>query len=269
MALTDEERFRFDLNGYLVRPAILTAEEIAEIRDQIYRIRYDNTSLPPAHRQVPSGPSSLLIDHPKVIDVLHEIIAEDIRIENSYCAWREKGEQHGEFHGGGPRQNDPIFGYRCHDGRIFAGMVRVIFELTEIDEARGGGTWFIPGSHKANFPMHPDHLSLEPDKRSGFARSYSCPAGSAVFFTENSCHAGPIWERDDPRVIVLNAYSHIATHWHRLTIAPEVIAGLPREKQAYFREPWVADFSVEPTRKNTPERYINSDIPPIDTDLKN
>ena len=98
-------------------------------------------------------------------------------------------------------------------------MVRVIFELTEIDEARGGGTWFIPGSHKANFPMHPDHLSLEPDKRRGFARSYSCPAGSAVFFTENSCHAGPIWERDDPRVMVLNAYSHIATHWNRREIA--------------------------------------------------
>ena len=74
MGMTEEERFRFDLTGFLIRPAILTPEEIAAIRDQIYHIRHDVESLPSEHRAVPSGPSSVLIDHPKVIDVLHEII---------------------------------------------------------------------------------------------------------------------------------------------------------------------------------------------------
>ena len=44
------------------------------------------------------------------------------------------------------------------------------------------------------------------------------------------------------RVAILHAYAHLATHWHRLKIPPEVMAGLPREKQVYFREPWIADF---------------------------
>ncbi|MBI1923640.1 phytanoyl-CoA dioxygenase family protein [Candidatus Poribacteria bacterium] len=264
MAMTEEERFRFDLAGYLVRPAILTPDEVAAIVDQIDRIKHEPQSLPPEHRAVPGGPSSLLIDHPKVIDVLHEIIGPDIRLENSYCVWRRKGEAHGPLHGGGPQQGDPIFGYRVLNGRIHAGMVRVVFELTDVNKD-DGATHFIVGSHKANFRMHPEHLSLEPGKRSEFLMNYECPAGSAIFFTENLCHAGPVWQRETPRVAVLNAYAHLATPWHRLTTPPEVIASLPREKQAYFREPWIADFRTRPATHNTIERCVNNDELPVNT----
>lgn len=53
---------------------------------------------------------------------------------------------------------DPIFGYRC-DGRAFsAGMVRVVWELTDIVEAEGGGTHFIPVTpalcHLASLLLH-------------------------------------------------------------------------------------------------------------------
>ena len=40
MGMTDEEKFRFDLTGFLVRPAILTQSEIKSIVDQIDR-RFD------------------------------------------------------------------------------------------------------------------------------------------------------------------------------------------------------------------------------------
>ncbi|MBI4552835.1 MAG: phytanoyl-CoA dioxygenase family protein [Candidatus Latescibacteria bacterium] len=264
MAMTDEERFRFDLAGYLVRPAILTPDDVAAIVDQIDRIKHDPESLPPEHRAVPGGPSSILIDHPSVIDVLHEIIGPDVRLENTFAVWRKKGETHGPLHGGGPGQGDPIFGYRVHNGRIHAGMVRVIFELTDVHK-EDGATCFIVGSHKANFPMHPDHLSLEDGKRSEFLMSYECPAGSAIFFTENLCHAGPVWKRETPRVAVLNAYAHLATHWHRLTIPPAVLAGLPREKQAYFRETWYADFRTNPATINTIDRFVKGEEPPVNT----
>ena len=267
MAMTDEERFRFDLTGFLVRPAILTADEVKEIREQIYLIKHEPESLPPEHRDVPGGPSSVLIDHPAVIDVISEIISPDFRLENCTCVWRNKGEEHGELHGGGPNQIDPIFGYRVQRERIYAGMVRVIFEFTDI-RMEDQSTHFVVGSHKANFPMHPDHKSLEPGKRSDFLMTYACPPGSAVFFTENLCHAGPKWNRDEPRVTVLNAYSHLATHWHRLKTPPEVIAGLPREKQVYFRETWIADFRTQPATINTAERFLGNDEPPVNSDTK-
>jgi hypothetical protein len=58
---------------------------------------------------------------------------------------RERGQRHGELHGGGPRQIDPIFGYRTQNGKIHAGMVRVIFELSEIHQG-DGGTHFLAGA---------------------------------------------------------------------------------------------------------------------------
>ena len=265
MAMTESERFHFDLAGFVVRPAILAADEIDAIVDQIDRIKRDPDSLPPAHRAVPGGPSSVLIDHPRVVDVLHDIIGPEIRLESSGSVWRSKGEAHGDLHGGGPQQGDPIFGYRVNNGRIHAGMVRVVFELTDV--AKGdGGTHFIAGSHKSNFPMHPDHMSLEPGKRSPFLTTYECPAGSAIFFTENVCHAGPEWRRDTPRVAVLNAYAHLATHWHRLTLPAEVLESLPREKQAYFRPPWIADFRTKPATHNTIERFVGNDEEMVSVD---
>ena len=80
MAMTEEERFRFDLTGFLVRPAILTPDEVAAIVDQADRIRHNPESLLPEHRAIPGGAASLLIDHPKVIEVLHEIIGPDVRL---------------------------------------------------------------------------------------------------------------------------------------------------------------------------------------------
>ena len=265
MAMTESERFHFDLAGFVVRPAILAADEIEAIVDQIDRIKHDPDSLPPAHRAVPGGPSSVLIDHPRVIDVLHDIIGPEIRLESSGSVWRSKGEAHGDLHGGGPQQGDPIFGYRVNNGRIHAGMVRVVFELTDVAKD-DGGTHFIAGSHKSNFPMHPDHMSLEPGKRSPFLTTYDCPAGSAIFFTENVCHAGPEWRRDTPRVAVLNAYAHLATHWHRLTLPAEVLESLPREKQAYFRPPWIADFRTRPATHNTIERFVQNDEEMVSVD---
>ena len=262
--MTDEEKFRFDLSGFLVRPAILSKDEVDAIVDQLDRIKHNPASLPPEHRAIPGGAASVLIDHPKVIEVLHQLIGPDVRMESTFFVWREKGQEHGGLHGGGPCQADPIFGYRVNNGRIHAGMVRVVFELTDVSK-NDGGTHFIAGSHKANFAMHPDHMSLEDGKRSPFLMTYECPAGSAIFFTENLCHAGPVWQRETPRIAVLNAYAYLATHWHRLRIPPEVLNGLPREKQAYFREPWIADFRTSPATHNTIDRFIEKDEPPINT----
>ena len=115
--------------------------------------------------------------------------------------------------------------------------------------------------------MHEDHLELDDEeKRSPFLVSYDCPPGSAVFFTENVCHAGPVWKREYPRVTILHAYSHLATHWHRLNTPQEVLNSLSPEKRAYFREAWIADFRTKPATHNTMERFIDKGEPVIRTD---
>ena len=53
-----------------MRPSILAPEEVAAIREQVYLIKHDSEALPPHERRVPGGAASLLIDHPKVVEVL-------------------------------------------------------------------------------------------------------------------------------------------------------------------------------------------------------
>ena len=149
-----------------MRPAILSPEQVAEIREQVLRIHRDPMSLPPEQRHVPGGPSSLLVDHPAVLGVLHEIIGTELRLEAPGSTVRQKGGSAGPLHGGGPSQISPIFGYRTQNGQIHAGetapqprachrppcvwpppkdtcgaaagMVRVIFEFSEIRQGDGG-----------------------------------------------------------------------------------------------------------------------------------
>ena len=263
--MTDEERFRFDLTGFLVRPAVFPPDEVAEMVEHIRRMTMERDQLPPAHRYPPGGPLSRLIDHPQIVDVLREVIGPELRINSSYAAWRRKGEAHElGLHRGGVR-SDPIFGYRVVDGRINAGMVRVIVELSDVGRD-DGGTHFLVGSHKADFKLHPDHLKLAWDGRSEFLHGYECPAGSVVFFTENVAHGGPEWRAEHPRVAVFTAYTHVAICHHLGLVPSEVVEGLPREKQAYFRQPWLLDFrdAPGPVVTNTVEHYVQSEDSPLD-----
>eukprot|EP01050_Picozoa_sp_SAG11_P007284 SAG11_NODE_600_length_8259_cov_6.574510_11_plen_366_part_00 len=236
-------RSRFDLSGWFVRPSILTAEDIAAIREQVYLIKHDQEALPPHERRVPGGASSILIDHPKVVEVLDELYGgpDSARLEIAMAFWRERGERERAgadglvqgWHQGGPElATSPVFGYHYKNGKMYPGMVRVIFELGEVSQT-DGGTHFIgepynprsemtrparhwccsamqagschcwtdlafvcapAGSHKANFTMNPAFLRRSEEaildlsaKHSPLIAGYDCPAGSAIFFTENLC----------------------------------------------------------------------------------
>ena len=88
--MTEEQKFIFDLKGYLLIPEVLTRSEIDELKAQIETIRTNVEALPPHERQFPGGASSMLIDHPVIIDILKEILGE-IRMESSWFTYRSMG----------------------------------------------------------------------------------------------------------------------------------------------------------------------------------
>jgi hypothetical protein len=234
--MTDHDRVVFDLKGYLVKPSVLMPDEVAGLRAFLQRQRDEPHSLPPHQRQLPGGAFEHLIDHPAVMDVLQDVIDRDvekIRLENIFLSHRTVGDSlQWSPHAGG-RTTNPNYAYNFHDGRIYAGMTRVVWELTEV-VANTGGTCFIPGSHKANYPIRKGMESI--DRRdSGLWESYSCPPGSLVVFSEAVRHSADAWSNsNNPRVAIFCAYNHICVRHHKPSTPQVVIDGLAPEHRRFF-----------------------------------
>ena len=269
MPMTAAEKSRFDCQGFLVRPGVLGAEVVAKLRDTVDVMEHAPHTLPPHERRCPGGCTAEMIDHPAVLGVLHEILGPEVRCEAAGHRWRERGERDANLlHCGGSDRGrvDPVSGYRVHNSLIHAGMVRVIVELNEVGPL-DGATHFIPGTHNMNLDMEPAMLAeldaqLERgDYNSGALCSYSCPAGSVLFFAEATYHAGPTWRSDTPRVCLFNSYTPLTVNsrWPREPyLDPVVLAGLPLEKLAFFRPPWEAQWSANAAGQhaNTVEAFV-------------
>eukprot|EP01045_Picozoa_sp_COSAG04_P001286 COSAG04_NODE_42_length_32379_cov_41.656691_9_plen_176_part_00 len=128
---------------------------MAAIRDQVLRISEDPESLPPEERVVPGGASSLLIDHPAVLGVLHEIIGTELRLEAPGSTVRQKGGSAGPLHGGGPSQISPIFGYRTQNGQIHAGENQHATFPPACATADTSSAWRLPQAWSASSSSSP------------------------------------------------------------------------------------------------------------------
>ncbi len=242
--MTQHDRVVFDLKGYIVKPAVLNKSEVEVLKNFVLKQKNNPESLPPHERHLPGGPVERLIDHPEVINVLLEVIDPDlakIRLENIFLSYRQQGEGEWNPHAGG-RTTNPNYAYNFHDGRIYAGMTRVVWELDEVVEGKGG-TCFIPGSHKANYNIRTNPVASIDDKNSGLWESYSCPPGSLVIFSEAVRHSADFWQNPhNPRVALFFAYNHINVRHHKPNIPPEVIEKLSAKHQRFFREVYHPQF---------------------------
>ena len=253
--MTEEQKYLFDLNGFLVVPGVLTDDECQRLREFVVTLNDEPDALPdharyasidpdPVTLHLVSGPSSELLDDPVLVDILDEIVvgekadgfrspdAHPFRFESTWCTIKAAGECGVPPHGG--PSVDPLFHYLCQNQKIYAGMLRVVWELNPVGP-EDEGTTFAPGSHKANFKA-PAHLL---EHGSPIMKSYTCPQGSIVIFTEAVTHAGGRWHNpDSPRIAILNSYVPITTQWHRFDIPAEVIEKLSAKRRTLFRGVW-------------------------------
>ena len=236
--VNEHDRVVFDLKGYIVNPAVLNENEVKVLKDLVLRQKNEPESLPPHERCLPGGAFAKLIDHPAVMNVLLDVIdpdSEKIRLENVFLSYREMGEGEWNPHAGGLTTN-PNYAYNFHDGRIYAGMTRVVWELNEVLEDKGG-TCFIPGSHKANYNIRTNPIASIDARDSGLWESYSCPPGSLIIFSEAVRHSADFWQNsNNPRIAIFCAYNHINVRHHKPDIPSEVIDKLAPKYQRFFKD---------------------------------
>ncbi|WP_019506398.1 phytanoyl-CoA dioxygenase family protein [Pleurocapsa sp. PCC 7319] len=242
--VNEHDRIVFDLKGYIVKPAVLNEDEVNVLKELVLRQKNEPESLPPQERCLPGGAFAKLIDHPAVMNVLLDVIDPDIekiRLEDVFLSYREMGEGEWKPHAGGPTTN-PNYAYNFQDGRIYAGMTRVVWELTEVLQDQGG-TCFIPGSHKANYNIRTNPVASIDTRNSGLWESYSCPPGSLIIFSEAVRHSADFWQNPhNPRIAIFCAYNHINVRHHKPSISPEVLERLAPRHQRFFKDVYHPQF---------------------------
>lgn len=238
--MTPEERFKFDLEGYLVVKNALTPHGLNHMNAVADTIFSDDgeSGTNRISRVSQWGPAfQALMDHPKIVPYLIELLGPKFRIDHDYCIFMKKGAKRGQLHGGETdREADHWYKYR--DGLMRNGLTVVTFFLSPA-KAGDGGFACIPGSHKSNF-VH----SLPGDVRS-FERPVhyvvqpEVDAGDALIFTEALIHGTMPWTASRERRALLYKYSPGHSAWSRGYYNPKDYPNLTEQQQRLMAPPSV------------------------------
>ena len=155
-------------------------------------------------------PFKRLIDHPRIVPYLVELIEPKFRLDHDYCIFMSEGDTHGRLHGGPGHAGDHWYSYR--DGVMRNGLSVITYFLTDAPEG-AGGFGCIPGSHKTNF-----RNSLPDDVRAferlpHYVVQPAVEAGDALFFTEALMHGTIPWRAKHERRALLYKYSPGHSTW--------------------------------------------------------
>jgi ectoine hydroxylase-related dioxygenase (phytanoyl-CoA dioxygenase family) len=207
MELSDEERYSFDLQGFLVRRLVLTATELGALHHEIDAQRYPSPGDSIGSQRfsgylgLPSAPMMTnLMDHPAVLDVVRELNGEDARLDHAYGIYMKPGSSGLWMHGGATPFDSAQY-YQVHQGNIHCGLIGVQWALVD-HPVGGGGFCCIPGSHKGNF-IRPQTI----DYGHPLVAEVPLIAGDVVFFTEAITHGTLPWTQSYERRSLFYKYA--------------------------------------------------------------
>jgi hypothetical protein len=220
--MNEEQRYLFDLQGFLVVPNLLTPEEVAALNATL-----DERDIwaEAAKRREPDQPPQLklhtgpvlewgqafrdLVSDPRLIPYLRELVGDKCRLDHEYAIFmkREAGEL--RLHGGGTPY-DPAQYYHFRNERMYCGLTVFSWCLTD-SGGELGGFCGIPGSHKSNLPCPQPFKTLE--RQGPWLHCPEAPAGSLVIFTEALTHGTLPWNADHERRSLLFKYSPGHQSW--------------------------------------------------------
>ncbi len=239
---TQEQKYVFDKQGWLLVPGVLSGDELKEMQDFCHRLRHEPESIPAHERSPLGGPMQKLSDHPNVVGFLNEFLAHPalssqecygFRMESCHMFYRTVGDGNFGPHNGNGMLRFPGDShlYRCIPGKAYSGLTRIVWELNPV-KYRQGGTLFITGSHKAVYTA-PDSIQ-SPD--SPIWDTYQCPAGSLLFFTEACTHSTHKWTNEENnRVAIFSCYNTVNSKWHDWNPHPKLLEEMPPKRQTLFR----------------------------------
>ena len=239
-----EEKFKFDLEGYLVVKSVLdpaAIEELNALADEAFPAKegdklYRNTS--PISRWGPHFQA--LIDHPAMIPYLLELLGPKFRIDHDYCIFMKKGGKAGGLHGGpaGGVSPEADHWYRYHDGVMRNGLTVLTYCLSPAQKG-DGGFCCVPGSHKSNFVQHIPGAVRSHEQPAHYVVQPEVEAGDVIIFTEALVHGTMPWTAQYERRTLLYKYSPGHSSWAQHYYNPDDYPDVTEQQRRIMAPPSV------------------------------
>jgi ectoine hydroxylase len=194
--LTDEERFMFDVFGYLVIPDALSPAENQACLDASVR----------AHNALPEGewrqighlyetePAiETLIDHPALIEKIRAIMGDYFFLQSSWCTKQPREGKAGGYH----QDGSSVYDFRRLAPATPLLQLRVGYYLTDQSDPDAGNMVMIPGSHNSQLKLP---KSVKPDMADLPIKDVVCgKPGTALLFHQGVWHRSGVnnkaWDR--------------------------------------------------------------------------
>jgi ectoine hydroxylase-related dioxygenase (phytanoyl-CoA dioxygenase family) len=239
MTVTDDQRFAFDVQGYLHLRGALSADEVAEYTRWMDEtegsdVRALNADDPDAIRHQLNRPLSRMIDadwrfahlldHPVVKPFLSEFLGEDYRHIDNDLYYTYPGYAGGQWHRGVPAHPT---GY-VEEGKFACTMVKVFYCMTDVGPGEGEFV-VIPGSHKAQF-------KVEMKGRVDLPAQHifdDISAGDVIVFNEGLIHNGrPNPSQKTRKTLIVNFGRCDARVWPGYKPLPQTLEKVSPEQRA-------------------------------------
>jgi len=251
LTISQDERFAFDVAGYLHLRGALTPAEVVDYQQWITEVENMdvtalNTDFPDGLKQQLNRPVSRmfdadprfahLLDHPAIVPYLTTFLGLDYRHIDNDLYYTHPGYPGGSWHRGVSAHPT---GYVVA-GEFLCPMVKVFFCMSDVAPNEGEFV-VIPGSHKACF-------KLEYDKRVDLPAQhiFDVKAGDIIIFNEALLHNGrPNPSPKTRKTLIINFGRRQAGVWkgyrpkaETLTaITPNQRAILSNENPEFWKEP--------------------------------
>lgn len=238
--MTDQERYLFDLQGFLVVENALPPETVAALNTLLdAKLRAQEDAQKNTYRFGRllhwGEPFRALIDNPRITPYLAELLGEKFRLDHDYCDVIRSGKGPiGTSLHGGAFPFDPTAYYHYNNGVLRNGLTVVAYNLKNVNPG-DGGFGCIPGSHKANLPFPGEWREMETTHP--LVQRVTGPAGTAILFSEALTHGTLPWRGRDERRTVFYKYSPHPLAWAVPPYDPASLEGLTERQQAILEGP--------------------------------
>jgi hypothetical protein len=238
--MNEEEKYLFDLEGYLAVPGALNAQQIQalnSILDEHIATEMGDKATHRFGRLLHWGqPYIDLLDNAPIVPYLETMLGQHFRLDHIYCDVIRGGlgPIGAHLHGGGT-PFDPVQYYHYRDGKMYNGLMVVAYNLHDVNPGDGGFAC-VPGSHKANYPFPRQWGNLE--ELHPCVRAVTGEAGTAVIFTEALTHGALPWQGQHERRTVFFKYSPHPLAWAKELLQRRRIQGLNERQRAILQPPY-------------------------------